>query len=102
MIGWTTTSNKKSATDLAKVLIDKRLAACAQISGPITSIYRWDSKIQEEQEYRLTLKFPEEKAEALALELKHLHPYDIPQWVTVEAESVSVKYQEWVDSVTED
>lgn len=94
-IGWTTTADRESAERLARGSIDERLAACAQVDGPIRSFYRSDGNLESAEEYRITFKFISERAAELESWLRANHPYKIPQWLTVQAQSVLAEYWQW-------
>ena len=100
IIGWTTLSSKDTALDLAKKLVNEKLAACVHVEGPLTAVFKWEGKITQDEEYKLTIKFPSEKAQELEKFLIENHPYEIPQWVAIEANQVSEKYLKWVNDVT--
>ena len=95
MVGWTTVASEETARELAQGLVKARLAACVQISSPITSVYVWQGKQEETQEWRLTVKFPSSNALALEEWLKAHHPYKVPQWVALQAQLVSLDYLQW-------
>ncbi len=99
MIGWTTTETRQEAERLASGAVERRLAACVQIEGPITSIFTWEDKMEKNSEYRLVFKFTESKAEKLQLWLLENHPYTTPHWVAVKADKAAPDYQEWVHRV---
>ena len=96
MIGWTTTETRQEAERLASGAVERRLAACAQIAGPITSIYTWEDKLEKNTEFRLVFKFAEPKAEKLQSWILENHPYKTPQWVAVKADKADPDYLEWV------
>ena len=96
-IAWTTTETLEQATTLAKQCVEADLAACVQVSAPITSIYSWKGNTEESTEYRLTLKVADSKlTELKSLVLQH-HPYETPQWVAVAASDVSDAYRAWAE-----
>src|SRR5690606_21914986 len=95
LIGWTTVETAEQARALATGLIESRLAACVQIDGPITSVYRWDGAIESTPEYRVTVKFLVDRSFALETWLHNHHPYATPQWIVVRAEHVAEKYLSW-------
>ncbi|RME72031.1 MAG: divalent-cation tolerance protein CutA [Verrucomicrobia bacterium] len=97
MIGWTTCETREDALRLARGLVEAKLAACAQISGPLTSVYRWDGRIEAAEEYRLTVKFPARAEPSIRAWLETHHPYEVPQWVAVTATAVSEKYLNWAE-----
>jgi tetratricopeptide (TPR) repeat protein len=95
-IGWTTINSRENAEKLAMDSVESRLAACAQVDGPVRSFYRWQGKQESVDEYRITFKFDSETSVKLANWLKENHPYETPQWVTVSAQDVSSEYWQWV------
>ena len=96
-IAWTTTETLEQAKTLAYQCVEAELAACAQISSPITSIYRWKDAVEESTEYRITLKCLDSKFEELQQLVLKNHPYDTPQWVAAELTAVSEGYQAWAE-----
>ena len=72
----TTTENQISAKQIADVLINKKLAACVQIVGPITSIYRWQGKIENSQEWMCSIKTREDLYPQVEENIKNNHSYD--------------------------
>jgi periplasmic divalent cation tolerance protein len=96
MVGWTTTTTLAAAERLAQGLVQARLVACAQVSGPVTSYYRWSNKLEKTREYRLTLKFAANRAKQVSEWLGRNHPYETPQWVAVRADSSLKNYLKWV------
>lgn len=94
-IGWTTFSKRDDAAKFAQLLVETKRAVCCQLQDEITSWYRWQGKVECDQEFRLMVKFTEEKrSEIRDWVVKH-HPYDTPQWVAVKAEEVSESYLNW-------
>ncbi len=98
LIGWTTTETKDQAVQLARGLIEAGLAACVQVEGPLDSIYRWESRMEQSQEFRLTVKFMAARQMALEAWLLSRHPYETPEWVVVRAEHVAEKYLSWAQA----
>lgn len=96
-IAWTTTETLEQAKSLSKLAIENKLAACAQISGPITSIYRWKETIEESREYRITFKFPKSVLDNLRKMILQNHPYDVPQWVATDLTDVDEAYRSWAE-----
>ncbi len=94
-VGWTTFPARDDAERVARVLISEDLAACAQVEGPIRSLYKFQGKLNEDEEFRLTLKFTRPRAESLEKRLRELHPYTTPQWIAVRADRVSPDYLAW-------
>lgn len=96
MIGWTTTATREDAERLARGLVAAGLAACAQVSGPITSFYHWQDKLEQAQEFRVTVKFLAAREKAVAAWLEAHHPYDTPAWIAVQIDAAMEKYLKWV------
>jgi periplasmic divalent cation tolerance protein len=96
MVGWTTTETRADAESLARGLVEAGLAACAQVSGPISSFYRWEKKIETAQEFRIAVKFAAIRADEVSTWLSAHHPYDTPQWVAVRADDALKNYLKWV------
>ena len=95
-IVFTTVGEKEAAEKLAQQLVERRLAACVNIVGPIRSVYRWRDKIENEAEFLLMIKTTAESASELRSALKALHPYELPECVELAAEGGSEEYLAWV------
>lgn len=98
LIGWTTTETEAQARELADGLIAAQLAACVQIEGPITSVYRWEGKVEHGTEYRLMIKFLATRHLDLETWLINHHPYETPEWIVARAEHVAEKYLSWAQA----
>jgi periplasmic divalent cation tolerance protein len=96
-VAWTTLPDAKAAATLGRHLVQAGLAACAQVDGPLLSIYRWNGAVEEAAEHRLTLKILPERLAAAEQALLAHHPYDTPQWVVVAADA-GEKYLNWARS----
>jgi periplasmic divalent cation tolerance protein len=97
----TTTEKMEDAEKIAQALVEKRLAACVQIAGPIASIYRWRGKIERAQEFQCWIKtrvglFP--KVEAA---IRQLHSYEVPEILAVPILAGGKDYLAWLDGSTE-
>ncbi len=86
----------EAAQDFARRIVGMRLAACVQIDGPIRSIYRWKDGVQEDQEFRVTIKSRSELMDELLEAVKLHHPYDVPQVWVRRAEHLSQDYADWI------
>ncbi len=93
-----TAAEKSDADRIASLVVEKRLAACAQVSGPITSIYWWKGKIETTQEYRLTLKTRAALFDKVAATVRDAHPYETPEIVATPLTHLSPDYAAWLDS----
>lgn len=95
IVAWTTTETREDAERLARGAVECRLAACAQIDGPITSYYHFEGKLEHGEEFRIWFKCLPANASGLSAWVHARHPYRIPQWIEVSAENVSEKYLSW-------
>ena len=77
----TTTSSQAEAQAIARHLVEQRLAACAQVSGPVQSVYRWQGKIENDQEWTCSAKTLRGKYAEVEEAIRKLHSYDEPQIV---------------------
>ena len=92
----TTFPSHKSAISSVKVLTEKKLIACAQIEGPIHSFYWWKGKVQEEQEWRVSIKTNTKNKNLAFDEMLKIHPYDNPEWIVLEGKC-SESYSQWIE-----
>lgn len=92
----TTTASKEDAARISSVIVEKRLAACAQVIGPITSTYWWKDKIEEEEEWLCIMKSTNDRYNELEKTIKDLHPYEVPEIVAVPIVAGSQEYLEWL------
>jgi periplasmic divalent cation tolerance protein len=94
-IAWTTVGKRTDAEILAREAVRQNLAACVQIDGPITSVYRWEGRVEQAEEFRLQFKFLPEQRAALSALVHSRHPYATPEWIVLEATEVGEKYLSW-------
>lgn len=92
----TTTGTREVADRIAVELIDLRLAACVQVSGPITSTYRWQGKVESADEWLCTAKSSREKLPAIQALLNRLHPYEVPELIATPITDGSEAYLKWL------
>ncbi len=93
----TTLASREDAEGLASHLVEQRLAACVQVSGPITSFYQWQGTLEKEQEYQVQIKSRLDLFQALAAEIKKNHPYETPEVVVLPIITGSDDYLRWLD-----
>ena len=91
----TTLPTEEAAEILATQLVEEKLAACVQISGPIESTYLWEGAIERAEEWYCHCKAPAEGRDALMARIKELHPYEIPEIIAVRADAVGAEYLAW-------
>ncbi len=95
-----TTPTPERAAEIARALVDERLAACGNVVPGLRSIYRWEGKVQDEPEALLLLKTTRDRFEALRDRVLALHPYDVPEVVALPVEAGSARYLAWLAGET--
>jgi periplasmic divalent cation tolerance protein len=91
----TTVGAAFDAGSLAKTLVEQRLAACVNIVAEVRSIYRWNNGVEDEREQLLVIKTSDERVDALREVLLERHPYEVPEFVVLDA-AVQGAYGEWL------
>ncbi len=92
----TTVGEKQAAEKLAWQLVERRLAACVNIVGPIRSVYRWKQNVTNDPEYLLVIKTTAELAAQLRSAFKELHPYELPECIELAVQGGSEEYLGWL------
>ena len=93
---YTTTENKKDAERIVKVLLEKRLAGCIQVVGPIESTYWWKGNIETAEEWLCGIKSKKSLYEQLEKVIKETHPYENPEIIAMPIVAGSGDYLEWL------
>jgi periplasmic divalent cation tolerance protein len=91
----TTVGSREEAHRLARTLVERKLAACAQISE-IESIYRWKDAVQQEPEFRLLLKTTDQRYAEVESAIRELHSYELPAIHAFAFEHVLPVYAAWI------
>jgi periplasmic divalent cation tolerance protein len=86
--------------ELARTLVDERLAACVNVHGPMISTYRWKGAIERETERQVFIKTTRARLVELEARLHALHSYELPEFIILRPESVSAAYAAWVEEET--
>jgi periplasmic divalent cation tolerance protein len=95
----TTVGASTDATAFARVLVTDRLAACVNVLPPMTSLYRWKGAIEEDREQQLVIKTTSDRVAAIEARFRELHPYELPEFLVLNAAG-SASYLDWLgDSV---
>ncbi|MGO8786343.1 MAG: divalent-cation tolerance protein CutA [Terriglobia bacterium] len=93
-------ANRKECRKIARHLVEAKLAACANITRPIESIYRWEGKIAQDKEYQLFIKSTRELFPEIEAAISKLHSYQTPEIICLSIIEGSRNYLQWVgDSV---
>jgi periplasmic divalent cation tolerance protein len=93
-------ADDEEARNIARVLVEERLAACANILGACHSIYRWQGKLEEADEVVALFKTRADLTGTLIARLAELHSYDVPAAVVWPIERSLDDYQQWVTAET--
>ncbi|WP_078121875.1 divalent-cation tolerance protein CutA [Thiosocius teredinicola] len=96
----TTMPDQASAESLAEVLVGQQIAACVNISAPLTSIYRWAGKIERGSEVMLTIKSSKDRYTALERAIADNHPYELPEIIAVPITGGLPDYLAWIETCT--
>lgn len=94
-----TAPDKESGKRVARHLLEKRLAACVNIT-PVSSMYWWEGKLEESDEVLLIAKTTTDKLEELVKEAKAVHPYQVPEIIAVPIVGGYKEYLGWVEKET--
>ena len=95
----TTTETKEQAQTIAQHLVEAKLAACVQITGPIASTYHWKGKVETASEWHCLIKTREELYGKVETAIKKLHSYETPEIFAVPIIKGSSEYLSWLDDV---
>lgn len=93
----TTFQSREEALDAARRVVSDRLAACAQVLGPLSSVYRWEGKVEQDQEWLLLAKTTGRARKRLEELVTSIHPYEVPEIVFLPIEEGSAGYLSWLD-----
>lgn len=96
-----TVSDRESANRIARALVSEKLAACVNVIPGVTSFYEWDGSIQEENEIIILMKSESSAFEKLKKRILDLHPYELPELVTLDISGGLPEYLEWVRKYVE-
>jgi len=92
----TTVGDKKEARRLARALVERGLAACAQIEK-IRSVYTWKGKIEHGKEYRVLFKTVEARYDSVERTIRELHSYELPAIHAIPFAHISAPYAAWIE-----
>mgnify|MGYP002624115528 CR=1 FL=1 len=92
----TTVGSQADAQAIARGLIEQRLAACVQVSGPITSVYRWEGKVETSEEWYCIAKTVRDLYSQVESAIFDLHSYDEPEIIATAVVAGSPGYLDWV------
>jgi periplasmic divalent cation tolerance protein len=93
--------DSESAFNLAREVVNLRLAACANVLAPATSFYRWEGREEQATEHPVLIKSTEARYPELEQAIRRLHPYSVPEIVSWPLERGSDDYLRWVEAQTQ-
>ncbi len=92
----TSCASQEEAQKIAAHLLNQRLVACAQVSGPVTSSYWWQGSITSEPEYLLVMKSVRSLFAHITDQLSVVHPYEVPEIVATDIVRINDGYRDWL------
>jgi periplasmic divalent cation tolerance protein len=92
-----TAGSEAEAGKIAHALVERRLAACVNILPKIKSVYRWQEKIEESEEWLLVIKTTEELFSEIQDTIIELHSYDLPECISIKVDAGNADYLKWVE-----
>lgn len=92
--------DETSAGELAKILVDHRLAACVNILPECTSIYRWQGHVETTREVPVLIKTTQKRYQAVEQTIKSQHPYELPEVIAVPLDNGLPAYLRWITNET--
>ena len=95
-----TVGSEDEATKISRILVERELAACVNMISGVRSIFQWDGKITEEQEFLLLIKTVDQAFDQLALAVKTNHSYSVPEVIALPILHGTGDYLAWIRSVT--
>ncbi|MCX8035730.1 MAG: divalent-cation tolerance protein CutA [Candidatus Sumerlaeia bacterium] len=96
----TTTETREQAGQIARGVVERRLAACAQIIGPITSTYWWKGRVETSDEWMVVMKTRAALLPQLQEAIRSLHTYEVPEIVAVPIAAGNPAYLQWLTEET--
>ncbi|SMC09820.1 divalent-cation tolerance protein CutA [Nitratiruptor tergarcus] len=94
---YSTVSDMQEAKKIAHALVEQRVAACVNIIERVTSVYKWEGKVENADEVLLIIKAID--FAAVEKKIKELHSYEVPEIVAVKIEEVNEEYASWMRQV---
>jgi periplasmic divalent cation tolerance protein len=95
-IALTTVGSLEEGRRLARLLVERQLAACVNLIPNLVSIYRWQGAVEEAAEVLLVIKTAAETLPALEAAVRDLHSYEVPEFVVLDVQSASQPYLDWL------
>ena len=100
VVVFVTAGSVEEGQNIARTLVEERVAACVNIVSPIESVYRWQGKVQDDREVLLIVKTAAEMLENLSRRVKQLHSYEVPEIIAIPIIQGSETYLNWLREST--
>ena len=94
----TAVGNEEEAEKISQMVVEKRVAGCAQVIGPITSIYWWKGKIEKVEEWLCLIKSRADLCQELESTILEVHSYENPEILAIPVINGSKRYLDWLES----
>ena len=101
LLAFSTFADEADAARVARVLVEERLIACANLLPGARSLYRWEGAVQDEREVVVLMKTRKQDWTALLSRLHELHPYETPELIAVRVAAGAPKYMAWLEAQLE-
>lgn len=92
----TTVEQRSDAERIARALVEKRLAACVQVAGPITSYFHWEGRLDSAEEYLCFIKSRVDLFPELEAVIGEMHPYEVPEIIATPVTRGGTDYANWL------
>jgi periplasmic divalent cation tolerance protein len=92
----TTAGSKEEAGRIAQALVERRLAACVNLAGPMQSVYRWKEAVESAEEWLLIIKTTAAAFAGVSAAIRELHSYELPECIQIPIEDGSRDYLNWI------
>ena len=92
--------DRAAAERLAELLIEVKFAACVNILAPCRSVYRWQGRIEDAEEFPMLIKTTKDRYAELEAAIRAGHPYELPEIIAIPLAGGLSAYLEWVESET--
>ena len=96
-----TASGEDEAANIARALVEGRLAACVNIARNLRSIYSWQGKVEDESEVLMIVKTQKKLFNSLAQKVREMHSYTVPEIIALSIVEGSEDYLKWLKEVTD-
>jgi periplasmic divalent cation tolerance protein len=96
----TAAGSRKEAEKIAEAIVAARLAACAQVIGPVSSVYWWEKRVEKAEEWLCLMKTRRDLFGALSDEIRKLHSYSVPEIIATPIIEGQPDYLRWLADET--